>query len=78
MRSISPMPQTLTVEVRGKVIDTQKLTDHEWHTISYQLDPATKDGKPDSQWVVLKVDPMWRPPHDGRRLGVMTRDLKWR
>ena len=78
VRSSAPMPQTLTVEVRGKVIDTQKLTDQEWHTISYQLDPAATNGKPDSQWVVLKIDPMWKPPRDGRQLGVMTRDLKWR
>ena len=78
VRSSAPMPQTLTVEVQGKVIDTQKLTDQEWHTISYQLDPAATNGKPDSQWVVLKIDPMWKPPRDGRQLGVMTRDLKWR
>jgi hypothetical protein len=77
VRSASPTPQTLTIEVRGNVIDTRTLSDHDWHTLSYVLEPPPADTKADTQWIVLKVDPMWRPPRDGRRLGVMTKDIKW-
>ncbi len=77
VRSTAPTPQTVTVEIQGKTVDTFKLSDHEWHTISYQFGPRPKDAKPDAEWVVMKVDPMWKPRGDGRRLGVMTRDLKW-
>jgi hypothetical protein len=77
VRSASPTPQTLTIEMNGKVLDTRKLSDHDWHTLSYTLEPPPADTKADTQWIMLKVDPMWRPPRDGRRLGVMTKDLRW-
>lgn len=77
VRSASPTAQTLTVEIGGKVIDTRTLTDHEWHSLSYELGPRGKDAAPESEWVMLRVDPVWRPRGDGRRLGVMTRDLNW-
>ena len=76
VRSASPTPQTLTVEIRGKVVDTRKLTDNEWHTIRYEFGAKPKDAQPDAEWIVLKVDPIWRPRGDGRRLGVMTRDCE--
>ena len=31
VRSNADRPQTLTVEMRGKVIDKRVLSDHEWH-----------------------------------------------
>jgi hypothetical protein len=78
VRSAAPTPQTLTVEIRGKVVETRTLTDHEWHTISYEIGAKPRDARLDDEWVVLKVDPIWRPRGDGRRLGVMTRDVKWK
>ncbi len=77
VRSASTTPQTLAVEIRGRVIDTRKLTDNEWHTIRYEFGAKPKDAQPDAEWIVLRVDPVWRPRGDGRRLGVMTRDVKW-
>ncbi|RPI56827.1 MAG: hypothetical protein EHM55_03985 [Acidobacteria bacterium] len=77
VRSAAPTPQTLTVEIRGTVVDTRKLTDHEWHTLRYQIPPRPAGAESDNEWVVMRVDPIWRPRGDGRRLGVMTRDLKW-
>jgi hypothetical protein len=77
VRSTAPTPQTLTVEIRGKVVDTRKFNDQEWHTLRYDFGPRPKDAKPDAEWVVVKVDPIWRPRGDGRRLGLMTRDVKW-
>ena len=41
MRSASDNPQTLTVEMRGKVIDTRVLSDHDWHSLSYSIPPST-------------------------------------
>jgi hypothetical protein len=78
LRSAAPMPQTLTIEMRGKVIDTRTLTDHEWHTINYPLPTKPPGAKTETEWVIMRVDPMWRPPGDGRRLGLMTRDLRWK
>ncbi len=77
VRSAATNPQTLTVEMRGKVVDTQQLSDNEWHTLHYQIAPRPKDAEPDAEWIILKVDPMWRTRTDRRRLGVMTRDLRW-
>jgi hypothetical protein len=76
VRSDAPMPQTLIVEIQGKTIDEIKLSDHEWRTLTYPLPPRTKD-MPATEWVMLRVDPIFRPKGDGRRLGVMVRDLKW-
>jgi hypothetical protein len=76
VRSAAPMPQTLTVEIRGQKIDEIKLTDQEWHTLTYPL-PARATDAQGSEWVVLRVDPIFRPKGDGRRLGVMMRGLKW-
>ena len=76
VRSAAPSPQTLTVEIRGQKIDEVKLTDHQWHTLTYPLPARAKDA-PSSEWVMLRVDPIFRPKGDGRRLGVMMRDLKW-
>ena len=76
VRSASDKTQTLTVELRGKVIDTQVLNDHEWHTLSYSIPPSTSTPV-GGEWLVLKIDPAWKVPRDRRIFGVMTRDLKW-
>jgi hypothetical protein len=75
VRSVSPTPQTLTVEIRGKVIDRITFNgDDAWRTLKYSL-PASKPDQ--SEWVTLRVDPPWRVRRDPRTFGVMTRDLKW-
>ena len=77
IRAAAPTPQTLTVELRGRTLDRIDLRDHEWRTLTYQIPPRPNGAKPDAEWVILRVEPMYRPKGDGRRLGVMTRDLKW-
>lgn len=74
VRSIAPQPQTVTITNHGKTIDTVTLEDQSWVTIRHTLPPCTN---PSGQWVELSVDPPWQPRGDGRRLGVMTRDIKW-
>ena len=76
VRSAADKPQTLTVEIRGKVVDTRVLSDHDWHDLSYSIPPlpATPAG---GEWVILRVDPPWKVRGDRRVFGVMTRDLKW-
>jgi hypothetical protein len=76
VRSSADRPQTLTVEMRGKVIDTRVLSDNDWHSLSYTIPPSTSPA-PGGDWVVLRVDPPWRVRGDRRVFGVMTRDLKW-
>jgi hypothetical protein len=77
VRSVAATPQTVTVEMRGEILDRITLDDHEWRTIRYTITPRPKSASADSEWVTLRVDPAWRPPGDGRTLGIMTRDLKW-
>jgi hypothetical protein len=77
VRSVAATPQTVTVEMRGEIIDRVTLDDHEWRTLRYAITPRPKSSSTDSEWVTLRVDPAWRPPGDGRTLGIMTRDLKW-
>ncbi len=74
VRSTADKPQTLTVELRGKVIDKRVLSDHEWHTLNISIPPSTSTP---GEWLVLRVDPPWKVRGDRRTFGVMTRDLKW-
>ncbi len=76
VRSTSDKPQTLTIEMRGKIIDTRVLSDHEWHSLSYSIPPSTSTPA-GGEWLVLRVTPPWKVRGDPRTLGVMTRDLKW-
>jgi hypothetical protein len=76
VRSSSDKPQTLTVEMRGKVIDERVLSDHEWHTLSYSI-PSSNSTPASGEWLVLRVNPPWKVRGDRRTFGVMTRDLKW-
>jgi hypothetical protein len=76
VRSAADKPQTLTVEMRGTVIDKRVLSDHEWHTLSYSI-PPSKSTPAGGEWLVLRVDPPWKARGDRRTFGVMTRDLKW-
>ena len=74
VRSVNPTPQTLTVEIRGKVVDRVTFDGDDWRTLKYDL-PESKAGQ--SEWITMRVDPPWRVRGDPRRFGVMTRDLKW-
>jgi hypothetical protein len=72
-RSIAPQPQTVVIKNNGRTLDTIALKDQNWVTVRHQLSPAAD---PTGQWVEMFVDPPWRQ-RGGRRLGVMTRDIKW-
>jgi hypothetical protein len=74
IRSIASGPQTVTFSVAGRALQTLTLRDQQWVNVSHRFQP-TDD--PASRWVVMVVDPPWRVRGDPRRLGVMTRDIKW-
>ena len=67
VRSASDKPQTLTVEMRGKVIDTQVLRDNEWHALSYSIPPSNSTPV-GGEWLVLRVDPPWKVRGDRAHL----------
>jgi hypothetical protein len=73
VRSIASMPQTVSLLVGDRVIDTAPLTDQSWTTLAARL-PASTGGP---LWVEMRVDPPWRAPTGGRMLGVQTRDVQW-
>ena len=74
IRSVAAQPQTVTIKIGDRVLESLTLSDHSWVTIRHRLEPSTD---PAGQWIVMVVDPPWRVRGDPRRLGVMTRDLKW-
>jgi hypothetical protein len=75
VRSLSDVPQQVEVIVNGRMIDRVTLADHAWRDLKYPL--------PRSPWfmrshcVELHVDPLWQPPGDPRRLGVMVGPYSW-
>jgi len=77
VRSAALTPQTVSVEIAGQVVDRVKLSDNEWRTLRYPMAPRVKSAAAYADWVVLRIEPLWRPRGERRRLGVMTRDLKW-
>ena len=72
IRSIAPMPQTVTFVVSGHVVDTVTLSDQSWVTVKHAM-PAP--ARPATHWLELHVDPPWRQRGDARTLGVQTRDI---
>lgn len=74
IRSIAPQPQKVTLKTGSQVLETITLSDQRWVTLRHRLQPAAD---PSGQWVQMDVEPSWRPRGTGRRLGVMTRDVKW-
>jgi hypothetical protein len=76
VQSKADRPQTVTIELRGKVIDKKTLSDHEWHTLSYTILPS-KSTLAGGEWIILRVDPAWKIRGDRRSFGLMTRNLKW-
>jgi hypothetical protein len=76
VRSNADKPQTLTVEMLGKVVDKRVLTDKDWHALNYSLPPSSTP-TPGGEWLVLRIEPAWKVRGDRRTFGVMTRDLKW-
>jgi len=77
VRSAASTPQTVSVEIAGQVVDRVKLSDNEWRRLRYPMGPRVKNSTAYADWVVLRIEPLWRPRGERRRLGVMTRDLKW-
>jgi hypothetical protein len=75
IRSIAPMPQTVTLRSGDRVLDTVTLSDQSWITVKQTLPPG---GNPSQKWVELRVDPSWSPRGEARILGVQTRDVNWR
>jgi len=74
IRSIASSPQTVTFSAGGRELQKLTLSDQEWVTVRHRLEPRDGAAK---KWVVMVVDPPWRVRGDPRRLGVMTRDIKW-
>jgi hypothetical protein len=74
IRSIAATPQTVTFKQGDRVLEILTLSDQRWVTVRHRLQPSTD---PSGRWVVMLVDPPWRARGDPRRLGVMTRDIKW-
>jgi hypothetical protein len=72
VRSVAPFSQTVSVILNGAEIDRLTLTDHAWRPLRYQLPPRVRESA--YYKVELEVGPVWRPPNDGRELGVM---LAW-
>ena len=72
VRSVAPFPQTVSIKLNGAEIDRLTLTDHAWRPLRYQLPPRVRESA--YYKVELEVGPVWRPPNDGRELGVM---LAW-
>jgi O-antigen ligase len=72
VRSVAPFQQTVSIKLNGAEIDRLTLTDHAWRPLRYQLPPRVRESA--YYKVELEVGPMWRPPNDGRELGVM---LAW-
>lgn len=74
IRSVAQQPQTVTLKDGDRVLQTLTLSDQNWVTLRHRLQPSTD---PSGQWLVMVVDPPWRVRGDPRKLGVMTRDIKW-
>jgi hypothetical protein len=74
IRSIAPQPQKVTFKIGAHVLETLTLSDQNWVTVRHQLQASTE---PSGHWIEMDVDPSWRPKGTARRLGVMTRDIKW-
>jgi O-antigen ligase len=72
VRSVAPFSQTVSVKLNGAEIDRLTLTDHAWRPLRYQLPARVRESA--YYKVELEVGPVWRPPNDGRELGVM---LAW-
>jgi O-antigen ligase len=72
VRSVAPFPQTVSIKLNGAEIDRLTLADHAWRPLRYQLPPRVRESA--YYKVELEVGPVWRPPNDGRDLGVM---LAW-
>ena len=71
-RSVAPFAQTVSIKLNGEEIDRLTLADHGWRPLRYQLPPRVRESA--YYKVELEVGPVWRPPNDGRELGVM---LAW-
>ncbi len=72
VRSLAPFQQEVELQPCHGRSTRVTLSDHAWHPIE-----GTFDGCGAGDRLHLHVAPAWRPPRDGRLLGVMTADLKF-
>ena len=73
VRSLAPFAQDVVVEACDGVSVPLVLRDHGWHTVEGHVENCAAPGR-----LQLRVAPAWRPPGDGRLLGVMTADVRVR
>lgn len=75
IRSLAPVPQDVVVTLDGHPVDRLRLDDHVWRPLHYVL--PRHGGGQRFRRLELSISPTWRPPDDGRDLGVMLRGLHW-
>ena len=71
MRSLAPFAQDVVIEGCDGVSTRLVLHDHAWHAVNGRVRACATTGR-----LHLRVAPSWRPPADGRLLGVMTSDVR--
>ena len=74
LRSLAPFPQQVEVLVHGTPVFRSELSRGSGAEIRPLLPPKPAGGY---QRIEIRVNPTWRPPGDGRDLGVMV-DWEWR
>ena len=72
VRLLAPFAQQLEVDGCRGARTHIALRDHAWHTVDGRLEGCAAGGH-----LQLRVSPSWRPPGDGRLLGVMTADVRF-
>ena len=72
VRSVAPSPQEVEIQAcQGRAFRVS-LPDQAWRPLGGSL-----DGCAPGNHLQLRVSPAWRPPGDGRLLGVMTADVSF-
>lgn len=72
VRSVAPFAQRVTVDACGAATEFP-IPDRLWHTVTASLRECQA-----GEHVRVIVHPSWRPPRDGRLLGLMTRSVVFR
>jgi O-antigen ligase len=75
IRTIAPMPQSLTILRDGRMVDKITLADHAWHELRYVL-TGSRNGERFHRFDI-HVSPTWRPPNDPREIGIMLGGYRW-
>jgi hypothetical protein len=75
IRTIAPMPQSVTILRDGRMVDKITLSDHAWHELRYVL-TGSRSGERFHRFDI-QVSPTWRPPNDPRDIGIMLGGYRW-